>query len=387
MINIDLQITNAKTNVHKFHSTHTTEYYVVISPDYNLSFPEQFKQIMESLSCLLVNENCTNNNLIFLKYFLSDATNQVEELSQQCLLDNDLHQNTSYSFIQQAPSDGSKVNLLLYMIKSPSLLKTKLDDSSTVFKLNGYSHLWTFNMKDLNEKDSYNQTFQIFSKYSNTLSEFGMNLKDNCHRTWFYIRDIDKNYEGMVQARNQYFDKLGLTNDTHYITSTGIEGNDPMVEPYVVMDAYSISGLQSNQVEYIKCPKYLNNTNEYGVAFERGTIIKYGDREHFYISGTASIDNKGEVLYKHNVIKQTERIILNISKLLNVGNSDLKDISHIIVYLRDTSDYNKVKSLLDTAIPQASKVFVKGSVCRPEWLVEVECVAIRDTNYNQYNPY
>ena len=34
----------------------------------------------------------------------------------------------------------------------------------------------------------------------------------------------------------------------------------------------------------------VNRTYEYGVTFERGTAVTYGDRRHVFIAGTASID-------------------------------------------------------------------------------------------------
>ena len=40
----------------------------------------------------------------------------------------------------------------------------------------------------------------------------------------FIIENIDGNYKGVVEARREFFAEHGLTPDTHFIASTGIEG-------------------------------------------------------------------------------------------------------------------------------------------------------------------
>ncbi len=62
------------------------------------------------------------------------------------------------------------------------------------------------------------------------------------------------------------------------------------------MDTYAVDGLKSEQIHYLYAPTHLNPTYEYGVSFERGTYVDYGDRRQVFISGTASINNKGEVV-------------------------------------------------------------------------------------------
>lgn len=67
---------------------------------------------------------------------------------------------------------------------------------------------------------------------------------------------------------------------------------------------------------------YLNPTYEYGVTFERGVRVDYGDRSHIFISGTASIDNRGRVVHAGDVRRQTERMWENVEALLREGGRD-----------------------------------------------------------------
>ena len=74
------------------------------------------------------------------------------------------------------------------------------------------------------------------------------------------------------------------------------------------MDTYAVLGIRQEQIHYLYAPTHLNPTYEYGVSFERGTYVDYGDRRQVFISGTASINHRGEVVHPGDIRKQTERM-------------------------------------------------------------------------------
>ena len=55
----------------------------------------------------------------------------------------------------------------------------------------------------------------------------------------------------------------------------------------------------------------------------------------------------------------------------------VNDIGCMIVYLRDISDYNSVKEYINEYYDSIPCVIVHAKVCRPEWLVEIECLALK----------
>ena len=75
----------------------------------------------------------------------------------------------------------------------------------------------------------------------------------------------------MVEARTELFARHGLTRETHYLASTGIEGSCSHRYDTVLMDAYSILGLAPQQVSYLNDFDRLCATKDYNVTFERGT--------------------------------------------------------------------------------------------------------------------
>ncbi len=115
--------------------------------------------------------------------------------------------------------------------------------------------------------------------------------------------------------------------------------------------------------------------------------MEYGDRGHIYISGTASIDNKGNVLHIGDIEKQTLRMWENVEKLLEEGGMGMDDIMQIVVYLRDTADTTIVQRMFSEKFPGVPYVLTLAPVCRPTWLIEMECIAVDQRKNPDYNDF
>ena len=115
--------------------------------------------------------------------------------------------------------------------------------------------------------------------------------------------------------------------------------------------------------------------------------MEYGDRAHVFISGTASINNKGEVVHVGNIVKQAERMWENVGVLLEEGGASFDDVMQIIVYLRDICDYQTVKEMFDRRFPDIPKVITLAPVCRPTWLIEMECIAVKKRCNEKYRDF
>ena len=234
---------------------------------------------------------------------------------------------------------------------------------------------------------SYQQTQDLLDMYERTLEMYGANIAENCIRTWFFVRDVDTQYKGLVVARRENFEANGLTQDTHYISSTGIGGNPSDPRALIQFGSYAMTGFEPEQQQYLYALSHLNRTIEYGVTFERGTLFRFGDRDHAYISGTASIDNMGQVVHVGNVIMQTRRMWENVEELLKEGGMGYDDVMQIIVYLRDIADYPTIKRMFAERFPNVPCVFTLAPVCRPTWLIEMECIAVKKTQHDEYRDF
>ena len=332
-------------------------------------FEGQMTRIQQAEKIFLEMEDVQGSSIVFKRYFLSDATNQVPVIQER--------DACTVSYIQQPPLDGSKIAVWLYLQKGTEV---KPMNNSTVVRHNGYQHVWTFGLMDSTSATSYMQTWQTLFIYIDILKLFQATLEGNCVRTWFFVRDVDTQYGGLVKSRRECFVEQGLTPETHYIASTGIGGSPYDPKALVQLDSYAMTGFEPQQQRYLYGLSHLNRTIEYGVTFERATLMQYGDRNHVFISGTASINHKGEVMYVGNVQQQTFRMWENVETLLNEGGMSYEDVMQIIVYLRDSADYEMVKGMFDQKFPHIPTVFTLAPVCRPTWLIEMECMAVKKAN-------
>ena len=345
------------------------EYHMMVHVSEHGTFEKQLESVHSAFDAVLASE-CSDSRPVFMRYFLSDVSNQAEILEEAL----EERQVCSVSIIGQPPLDGTKVALWAYVVSD--VVPMCCGDGLWSAEYFGYTHLWLGNACGKGCA-SEEQTKMLMDSYAGVLESHGCNIQDNCLRTWFFVQDVDVNYAGVVKGRKERFDMIGLTKESHYLASTGIAGNNKLMDSSVTLDAYAVSGISEEKVTYIKGATHLNPTHEYGVTFERGTYVDFDDRRHVLISGTASIDNKGTIVHPGDIANQARRIWENVDVLLNEGGCTYDDVMHMIVYLRDIADYEMVRTMFEERFPSHPKVFVWAPVCRPGWLIEMECMAVK----------
>lgn len=385
MINVQQRSTkkyeNALVEISKFEVENgVAEFHVMVHalcPEQ--TFQEQLDAVLNAYYSLLDAE-LAGASSVLKRYFLSDAANQYE-----CLLASVPEAPAcACSVVEQAPLNGTKVALWAY-------LQTEIGAgvfSHGLYKVThgAYTHLWG-GAAVSHAPTSAEQTSLLLKDYVMQLMANDVKLADNCVRTWFFVQNVDVNYAGVVKARNEEFFTQNLTSKTHFISSTGINGRNADPSVLVQLDTYAVTGIRAEQMQYLYAPTHLNPTYEYGVSFERGTRMDYGDRRQVFISGTASIDNKGNVLHVGDIRKQTERMWENVEALLNEAECSFDDVGQMIVYLRDTADYAVVNRMFEERFPGVPKVIVHAPVCRPGWLIEMECMATKAVQNEAFENY
>ncbi|WP_281643711.1 Rid family hydrolase [Bacteroides zoogleoformans] len=357
-----------------------SEYHVMIhATRRDDTYEEQLKAVTDAYHRLR-EDKLHGAVAVFKRYFLSDAANQADVLLALTAESSDC----ALSVVEQPPLDGTKISLWAYLLTD---VRTQVLHNGLFEARHGaYRHLWGGSAFNRAANSEY-QTRLLLNEYVMQLMDQGCKLADNCIRTWFFVQNVDVNYAGVVKARNEVFVTQNLTEKTHYIASTGIGGRHADPKVTVQMDTYAVDGLKPGQIRFLYAPTHLNPTYEYGVSFERGTYVDYGDRRHVFISGTASINNKGEVVHPGNIRKQTERMWENVETLLKEADCTFDDLGQIIVYLRDIADYTVVKQMYDNRFPTVPMVFVHAPVCRPGWLIEMECMGVKALENKEFAPY
>jgi len=353
------------------------EYHVVVHPSGYATTDAQLDWVFAAYRQALDSLGLDLGSAVVRRFFCSDLTNQAPALQARPFSNPDsVEVPCAVSWVCQPPMPPAKVAMWAYHVQDPreGLRKSRGGNTLTLHRAE-LAHHWTTGLTSPGSDGAYGQTRAILEHYDAFLQSQGLTLADHVVRTWFFVQDIDANYQGLVVARREFFDEHDLTAETHYIASTGIEGAHADVTAKVTLDAYAVSGLWPGQISYLSAPDHLSPTHVYGVTFERGTAVDYRDRRHVIISGTASIDRDGKILHLGDVSRQLDRTLENVEALLAQAGAGLSDVGMFVVYLRDPSDYELAWRRMRERFPGTPMAVAVARVCRPGWLIEVECLA------------
>ena len=240
---LTIQLDKARAELFFYdNGTAARESHVMIhATNYGAPYQEQLNAVLDAFATLR-EEHLEGYISIFKRYYLSDAANQAAMVfASECA-------DCALSVIEQSPLDGSKVALWVYMMTD---VQTSAKEHGLYEVKHGkYRHLWNASAFNMAANSEY-QTRLLFNEYIVQLAKEDCTLADNCIRTWFYVNSIDLNYGGVVRARNQVFFTQGLTNQTHFIASTGIGGRQADPNVLVQMDNYAIHGIDKSQIHYL----------------------------------------------------------------------------------------------------------------------------------------
>lgn len=346
----------------------------ISSPSF-VTLAQSLDALYADLNKALQDKNLDKGALIWARLYLSDPANQIDAVKSHALF-TDLLSHCAFSYIGQPMLNGAKAGLMFALDLDASIQKQGEADKLTITCGNSTMLFHSVRLTDSEARDltPKEQTELIFDRHIAWLRDNGLTLKDNCIRTWLYVRDVDNNYAAVMKGRNAIFEREGLTPDTHFIASTGIGGYTESSKAVIAIDFLSVKQPVHNP-QYLQALEYLNPTHQYGVAFERGVLFNIFGHDKIYISGTASINKKGECIFLGDVSKQFDRLFENISQLLADANRTLSDITYLVVYLRDIADIRIAEEYMTAHYANLPYVITEASVCRPQWLVEVECAA------------
>src|SRR5512142_366205 len=118
-------------------------------------------------------------------------------------------------------------------------------------------------------------------------------------------------------------------------------------------------------------------------SFSRGMRLDIGNVVILLISGTASIDDRGETVHVGDFRAQTRRTFDNITGLLAAEGATWHDIVRTTCYLRDIErDYKAFNEERTTFYkkqglnPVHASTGIQAILCRPDLLIEIEAIAI-----------
>jgi enamine deaminase RidA (YjgF/YER057c/UK114 family) len=368
------------------------EYFFVVEGDDTGDFDQQISRVFEAYETRLFELGLDFSSGRTATFFLSDSANQEDALRRHPRFVRLRDAQIAVSLVQQPPV-GAKLALSAYHVvgASGTTTRTPVEIPGTKPGANGlavatesYGFFYLKNLLADVDGGAAEQTTKMLGVPGSGAQCHDLRLSEVV-RTWIYINDIDTNYIAVSNARNRVFEHFGITRDTGFPASTGIQGRSSAAKDIVLLDVLAIRGLQPGQSRAMHAPGFMNSTTEYGVAFERGREVVFGDRRHLFVSGTASINDRGEILHPGDVVRQTERAITNIAALLDRSGARPEHLQYIYVYLRDAADAGAVTAVLaGSALADIPRIMVNAPVCRPGWLVEIEGLAVDNRGESRF---
>jgi enamine deaminase RidA (YjgF/YER057c/UK114 family) len=122
-------------------------------------------------------------------------------------------------------------------------------------------------------------------------------------------------------------------------------------------------------------------------SFSRGVRIDLDSLVILFISGTASIDEKGESVHIGDFRAQMRHTLANVTGLLASEGCTWRDVVRTTCYLRDIERDYEAFNEERTAFfkgqgldPLPASTGIQAILCRPELLVEIEAIAMFHPN-------
>lgn len=99
-----------------------------------------------------------------------------------------------------------------------------------------------------------------------------------------------------------------------------------------------------------------------------------------FISGATARDPATYAMTGGDVKAQTRRVLENIGLVLKAAGMSHKDVAHCRVFLDDAREFQAMNEVYRTFFPEAppSRATVRADLMNPDFLSEIQCVAVRD---------
>jgi len=203
-------------------------------------------------------------------------------------------------------------------------------------------------------------------------------------KIWNYVPGINQG-EGDRECYREFCVGRAEALAAHYddqplmpaATAIGVDAAEPALQVYFLAGA--LPGLNVENPRQVNAWRYPRQYGPRSPLFSRGTIVDFGHRREFLISGTASVIGH-ETHHVDDVRRQTEESWRNVASLLQEGRRLLgrnegpaPDPSLLKVYVRDPEDTGTIAETLAQHIsPEVPRIFLRGDICRRDLLTEMD---------------
>ena len=204
-------------------------------------------------------------------------------------------------------------------------------------------------------------------------------------RTWNFFPGITttdpqqpklNHYETFCRGRLQAMQACGVKTKV-YPAATVIGNHENKFQIYfLASDTPGVAVENPRQTSAFDYPVEDRHTQP---LFSRGLIKTWGQRTHFYVSGTASIVGH-KTLHVDDVCEQLNEAINNVETLVAHANDKYQtqlnaqdDLLYMKVYIRHRENVEQIKQVLAARLSSTTpRALLLGDMCRENLLVEIE---------------
>lgn len=206
-------------------------------------------------------------------------------------------------------------------------------------------------------------------------------------RVWNFIPDIigeqggHERYRLFNSARQAAFQAAGRTVTGDVPAATGIGLDSPRVQIFFI--ATRVRPIAIENPRQVSAFHYPTQYGPKSPTFARAVVVPFSSGPVLLVSGTASIVGH-ETLHLGDVAAQTHETFANLASLVDEANRragathghppfTLASLA-MRVYVRNVSDFATVRDVVDAqpGARSAPRLYVRGDICRPDLLVEIE---------------
>ena len=218
------------------------------------------------------------------------------------------------------------------------------------------------------------QACQTFEFMETALRAAGMDFS-NVVRTWLYVDGILSWYDELNAVRDQFFRERSVFTGV-VPASTGVGGANA-ARAVLTADAYAIAP-HNSAVRIMSIPSPLQcPALEYGSSFSRAVEMDMPDHRYLWVSGTASIDLRGETAHVGDVGAQIDLTMRVVEAILESRRMGWDDVSRAVAYVKQGKmgtvfqKYCAEKGLQDLPV-----ITTENDICRDDLLFEIEVDAL-----------
>jgi len=294
------------------------------------------------------------------------------------------------SFVEGQPVNKNIVSILLcgiVIIEDDVKVDYYKQDNKvigTTYQTPNSRYLYLYGLKNKNSdktKSNYENYKELFNNIEHYIIENNFLIKDIL-RTWIYVSDINKNYADFNKARIEFFEKNEIRYSADFNelpASTCIGGASP--ESKISINLVCVDKKKS----FPKIKRIYNefqneadgNAYLFKPTFSRALLVEDEDLMELQISGTASINETGETVYKNDPYNQIKKTMLNVAALLKQADQNFEDICESTCFFKKPEYFNDYLDVMkELQINNFSASCVVGDVCRDDLLFEFDGVAI-----------